>query len=169
VDPDTLYATLLKWLSRTASLARAQPAPASIAASGDSATRAASTTSVAELKQRLAGVAGLDIDAGLTLLRGNASRYARMLELFANSHEQDASRLAAALAANDSVTLKEVAHTLKGSAGHVGAVRVTGAAMRLHAVIAGSATTDEVEQHCANLIAELDALVAGIRSAFGAP
>jgi PAS domain S-box-containing protein len=158
VDPETLYATLLKWLSKRSSPAQTEPEPAPVAL-----TKEASAVATADLKRRLAAVSGLDVGAGVALLRGNASRYASMLKLFAASHEHDASLLATALAANDLATLRKLTHSLKGSGGHVGAAGVTRAAVLLHSAIAGSAA-DEIEQHCNALIAELNALISGIRS-----
>jgi HPt (histidine-containing phosphotransfer) domain-containing protein len=93
------------------------------------------------------------------MVRGNAAKYARLLTLFAESHANDAHLIEAALAANDLRTLKEMAHTLKGSAGNVGAIRVAEPAAALHYALHSNAAADNVDTCCAALSTELRALV----------
>jgi HPt (histidine-containing phosphotransfer) domain-containing protein len=57
------------------------------------------------------------------------------------------------------VTLKKLAHTLKGSAGNVGAVWVSEAAALLNTAIVRSAALGEVDDCCTALISELTPLV----------
>jgi two-component system sensor histidine kinase/response regulator len=161
VNPDTLYAALLKWLPK------APPAPQGemfVPADSGPATAAAGADP-ADLLRRLAEIPGLDIERGLTAMRGNATKFVRMLILFADSHATDAAQLAAALAANDLVTVKQLAHTLKGSAGTVGAMRVAEAAATLHAAIRNNLPVQEINAPCEALIVALDALVESVRSA----
>ena len=152
VDPGVLYHALLKWLPATAS----QPAAAPLqeaAASPD--------------EWRLASIPGLDIESGLALVRGNATKYARILTLFADGHGTDATRLSEGLAANDLTTLKELAHTLKGAAGTIGAKRTAEAAAVLHSAIRMNAGRDEIDSGCSALIKELTPLIERIRDVFG--
>jgi HPt (histidine-containing phosphotransfer) domain-containing protein len=118
----------------------------------------------AALRQRLANIPGLDIERGLALVRGNTSKYLRMLNLFVDGHAEDATLIAAGLASRDLIILKQLAHTLKGSAGNVGALWVSEAAGLLHSMIAQSAEQDEIDIHGNALIAELTSLVKAIRS-----
>ena len=71
----------------------------------------------------------------------------------------------AALAANDRAAVKALAHTLKGSAGTVGASRVADAAASLHAALRDNPQARDVDTLGATLIAELDALVESVRRA----
>ena len=156
VNPDDLYKALLAWLPASAIQAGASqstppPAPASLEASDPAAWR-----------MRLAGIPGLDVERGLAMVRGNTAKHARMLQLFADSHGEDAARLAEALRANDLVTLKQLAHTLKGSAGNLGATWVAEAAAALNAACHTDATRDAIEACGKALISRLASLIEAI-------
>lgn len=116
-------------------------------------------------RQQLAGIPGLDIDHGLALMHGNAIKHARMLTIFAESHAEDAMRLSERLTSNDLAALGQLAHTLKGSAGTIGATRVAEAAAALHSALRAGAERDETDTRCNTLIAELMSLIDGIRQA----
>ena len=158
VNPDDLYATLLRWLPAGSTAPRADK----IAAAGEAAAPASQLDS-AEWRRRLANIPGLDMEHGLALARGNASRHSRMLALFADSHAGDVSRLSASLANNDLVTLKQLTHALKGSAGNVGATKLADAAAALDLAIREAAGQDRIDRCCITLIAELTSLVEGIK------
>ncbi|MDP2171005.1 MAG: Hpt domain-containing protein, partial [Rhodocyclaceae bacterium] len=111
----------------------------------------------------LSAIPGINLQRGLDVVRGNAEKYVRLLNLFADSHGQDATSLTAALAAGDLDGIKRLAHTLKGSAGNLGATAVQEAATALHAAIARQAGHNEIERHLATLGAELAALIDAIR------
>ena len=144
VDPVALYTALLKWLPKSS------PLPAVVAQRVlDSAAG----------QQQLANIPGLDIGRGLALVRGNAARYERLLALFVDSHGQDARHFSEELAAGDFAAIKVRAHTLKGSAGNVGAVWVSEAAAHLHSVVVQASEADEIASCCTVLMAELTLLV----------
>ena len=122
------------------------------------------TRDPAEWRKRLTTIPGLDVARGLALVRDNPMKLAWMLLLFADSHAGDAAQLSAAMAAHDSDRLKTLAHTLKGSAGTLGATRVTGAAMALHAAIGDDEDPVGIETHGTALVAELTSLIEFIRN-----
>ena len=150
VDPCDLYTTLLKWLTPSCT-APATPvlAPAAL--------------DPAEWQRRLANIPGLDSARGLAMVRGNPKKYARILALFVDSHAPDVARLCAGMASGDLATLEGLAHTLKGSAGNVGALWVAEAATALHSALRTRAVGDEIDGHCTALIAELTELIAALR------
>ena len=168
VDPDILYSVLLKWLSATERSPRRTISPVPRDAPVMEVTaeaEAAPAPDAAELRRRLERIPGLDIERGLAVVRGNTTKYARLLGLFADGHGQDAARLSAGLASNDLVPLKELAHALKGSAGNVGAIRLYEAAETLYSALRASAGREEINARCTALIAELSPLIAGIQGA----
>ncbi len=119
VDPDILFATILKWLPEKAtdlpverSSAVPQPAPVVPA------------TPTAAPKLSLSDIPGLDSSIGLRSLRGRVGRYGELLRLFAASHAQDMDTVLAHLAAGDFEAAQRVAHSLKGAAGTLGAFRL---------------------------------------------
>ena len=161
VNPDVLYAALLKWLPAGAPVTGAGPATEPF----DQGKEAAPAPDAAGWRRRMEGIAGLDIERGLALVRGDTTKYSRMLALFADSHAGDAARLSERLASNDLIALKELAHTLKGSAGNVGAARVSDAAATLDSAIRTGKGADEIDSCCGILIDRLTSLIQGIRDA----
>ena len=155
VDPDELYRVLLKWLPKVEAVLRGTASKALPEGEAEDA---------AEWRQRLAAIAGLDVERGLTLVRGNAARYLGMLGLFADSYAEFGEQIAAAMTAGDLSSLRNRAHTLKGSAGNVGAIGVSGAAQALDQSIRAGAGRERIVECCESLIAALGSLIADIRA-----
>ena len=176
VNAEVLYAALLKWLpgnspARESGRSVQAEAPAAPLAAAPVATLAPVVAAVApdpaERQRRLAAIPGLDYQRGLSVIGGNATIYARLLALFVDSHATDAARLADGLSAKEFDTLKTLAHTLKGSAGSIGAAWVAEAATALNSAVRQGAAAEDIGTLCQALIAELDALIEGIRRATG--
>jgi len=74
-------------------------------------------------------IAGLDATVGLATTRGDVAAWRRLLARFAEVHRDDPARLRGASPA----TRGELVHTLKGTAGAVGAVQVCAALARVEA------------------------------------
>ena len=156
VTPALLYATLLKWLSRSDAGLKT---PVQIA--DENVNAAMTAKELAEWRQRLAGIAHLDIEHGLALVRGIAAKHAQMLFLFANTHAQDVARLEA----GDPNDLTELAHSLKGSASTIGATRIVELATLLHSALRANAGWDRINLQSSALANELGDLINGIRQA----
>ena len=114
VEPETLYATMLKWLAERAS-------PATVAETLSASPAAAAvpiveTSSVAILT-RLALIPGIDLGQGLALLRGNEEKYLRLLRLFVSNQSGVTESVAGLLANGQVVAAAALVHSLKGSAG----------------------------------------------------
>ncbi len=160
VNPDDLYRALLKWLPETA-----PDAGARTVAGREPESATAPAEDPAAIRQRLENIAGLDTGQGLAAMRGNWSKYRRMLALFAESHAADGAQLGLALAANDIEAVRGLAHTLKGSAGTVGATRTARVAAELNGAIRSGARREDIDRLCTDLIADLDTMVRDIRNA----
>jgi PAS domain S-box-containing protein len=151
VEPDLLYETLAQWLPTTSGVADERwPTASSLVDGGD--------------LHGLLAVAGLDTAHGLSIVHSR-ERYQRMLALFLDSHSPDPQRLQHMLDVGDLQGIQELAHGLKGSAGNVGAMGVSGAADTLLSAVRHTAARSEIDSHTQRLIEELLPLLAGIRGA----
>ena len=127
VDPALLYSMLMRWLpgpQARASAATAGPTPpaaAPLEAPGGAPANPLAGTGHDALLAALSGIEGLLPERGLKALRGDHGTYLRLLHRFVQTHADDARQIADALAAGDHGTAMHLAHTLKGSAGTLGA------------------------------------------------
>jgi PAS domain S-box-containing protein len=148
VEPEALYAALLKWLpSAPAAPTAATSLPAK----------------EAEWEQRLAEVPGLDPSLGLVMASGNRALYLRLLGMFVERHGQDAERVEKLLADGDLAEIQRLAHKLKGSSGSLGAAKLQAAADALQLAVRRGAGREEVGTLAEELVAELRLLLAGLR------
>ncbi|MBI4986509.1 MAG: response regulator [Rhodocyclales bacterium] len=149
VEPDMLFAVLLKWLPKRNEPHIVSTAPR--APDGD------------EWHARLERIPGLDVEQGLKNVRGAAATYARLLYKFAGLHAGDSEVLRAHLAAGRIKEAERLAHTLKGSSGILGAVRLQALSAELEAALRATHVADlEERQKEAALDLELGTLVRAI-------
>lgn len=108
IEPDHLWATLLKWVKpRNAALSgrREQQKPAE------------------REKGFPAEIAGIDIVDGLRRVLGKKDRYLYLLRRFLANHRETASEIRRALANGDLERADFLTHTIKGVAANIGATR----------------------------------------------
>lgn len=84
---------------------------------------------------------GIDVKVGLAIAQNNHVLYQRLLLKFKNSYHNGIDPMAAARANNDFETLEQLAHTLKGVAGNIGATQL----YELCQLLEDSAIQHEVE------------------------
>ena len=121
VEPEDLYACLLKWLPRSGQ------AEATV-----SAARAPEAEGPPELLASLEAIPGLDVASGLSLMRGKVQRYRHVVQMFVDRHAEAAAQLQELIAAGQVEAAEHLAHTLKGAAGSIGAVRIAHQASELN-------------------------------------
>jgi CheY-like chemotaxis protein len=152
VDPNTLYAMLLKWLPSPAGNAAVipvwEPPSAPIARPEPDQRRGTS------MKELLAGIPGLDIENGLSRVRGNEEKFAQVITLFLSGHESDLDKISDALENGDMTLAEQLTHSMKGTASLIGASAVAEHAAALLEAIRLKSGRDEIE-NCFTMLAPL--------------
>jgi PAS domain S-box-containing protein len=111
VEPERLYALLMKWLP---------PRDCIAADTRESAPRAPSE----DLHRRLSAIDGLDVTRGLLSARNRLDFYTRLLTMFITQRADNPQRLRGCVATADTESARALVHDLKGVAGTLGATRV---------------------------------------------
>ena len=148
VLPAALYAGLLKWL------------PADVPAAPPPDEQA--------LLERLRTIPGLDVDAGLHVVRGRRSQYLHLLQLFTELHEHDGDKVRACLAADDREGARLIVHSLKSVAGNLGAGELQRQAAQLEAAIKQGADAGQREPLLAAVDSARQVLLDGLRASLPA-
>jgi PAS domain S-box-containing protein len=135
VDPEVLFAAMLKWLpaQTAATLAVSQVTPAM-----------ANAQTALPLKPGTTRIPGLDIELGLKSVRGRMESYLRLLGNFALNHSADFQKIRDCLLSGDNTEARRLAHSLKGAAGALGAHAVQHAAALLETAIKESHPAAEI-------------------------
>ncbi len=166
VDPDALYAALLRWLpARTQTAASPTAIRPSTPDSSFTAVLSAEAYATAALQQ-LRQLPGLDVARGLAALRGKPSKYLDLLRQVVAGHADDMSRLAALVAADDRAAARNLAHTLKGVSATLGAGQIADPARRLEEAFRAdplmALNHESIEADMASIRGELTRLAAAI-------
>ena len=169
VDPDTLYAALLKWLPPAQAAQDGRPAETPVDHDARSAPPrdqpVPRAPEPASLKRRLAGISGLDVESGLARVRGNEEKFATVIDLYLRGHEFAIEKISAALDSDDMCLVEQLTHALKGSTGLIGASDVSSLASALLALIRQNAERAEINTAYAALVPRLRLLNEGLKHA----
>lgn len=148
VDPQDLYAALIKWLpgaARVTGVSTPLPAPP--------------THDSLALSKHLGEIIGLDLDTGLRAVRGRVGSYTRLLKTFMQSHGEDPRTMAELVTAERAADALRAAHTLKGAAGTLGLCSIQNLAARIETELRDNAPSKIVEQLIGELAAEHQRLI----------
>ena len=121
IDPDNLFATLLRW---------AKPRPRKAVDSQPPPTPAEGADEFV-----LPEIAGVNQADGLKRVAGNRRLYRDLLGQFAAKQSDAAAQVSAALESGDRQLAERIAHTVKGVAGNIGITGVQSAAQKLEKAI----------------------------------
>jgi len=155
VDPEVLYATLLKWLSNS-HLPETSGAPQPV----DTREQPAASAESEALLARLATVEGFNVARGLATLHGKAAKYLNLLRSFVALHSNDMMGLEDSLRDCDLTRARHLLHALKGAAATVGAEAISTQAQQMEERLLGKTDADLRDL-------SVNAEIQAIRAAFG--
>ncbi len=146
IDPDALFATVMRWVKPRRSRPSEPPVQKVEAVPHD-------LPDVPEID-------GIDINDGLKRVGGNSSLYRDLLMKFAAKHVNAGLQIADALQIGDRNAAERIAHTIKGVAGNIGIKPVRLAAEKLEKAIRESDSAVETILYDFNSIlrAQIDAI-----------
>lgn len=147
-----MFATLAKWIKPFHG-ATAKGG----AATATSAPQAFATPSLPALP-------GIDVKAGLTTTMNNPKLYRRLLSKFLEGQKDFAQMFKAACQGNDATAPARSAHTLKGTAGNIGAKRVQSVAGALEAACLENAPDAEITALLVEVMSELGPVLAALET-----
>ncbi|MDP3538808.1 MAG: response regulator [Azonexus sp.] len=148
VDPDALYAVLLKWLpARRGAVLKA---PAQMPSGKPDIDRA------------LRAIDGLDTVKGLAATRGNSERFLKLLRMYSSNHAGDMLDLRTALQKNDRKAAEQIVHSLKGASGALGLIRIFDQASQINQAFREGVPAENLMNGISLLEAELNAACTGI-------
>ena len=128
IDVEEMFNVLARWIKPAA---RPQSPAAQTAAAIPAVQPTASPAPLAVPADALSALPGIDVEAGLRHTQHNRALYHRMLQKFAAGHANFETGFTAALEHGDLALATRMAHTLRGTAGTIGANAVWQAATEL--------------------------------------
>jgi PAS domain S-box-containing protein len=145
VDPETLYATLLKWLPENSMRAAAEKVGADGTAAESPAAPAAVDPATAAIIARLATAPEIDMEQAIEVVRGRQAKLVAYLHELLASHHDDMLQVQDLLVQENREGAHRIAHTLKGVAANLGARGLAEAARQLDAVLREPAAAGDAE------------------------
>jgi HPt (histidine-containing phosphotransfer) domain-containing protein len=180
LDVQAMFNTMARWIT-PAVVAITDPAPATSAQGVQGALKTEETiaeestdtsaeghfglNSVAQATPvgPFAALVGIDVKAGLATTMDNPKLYTRLLNKFKDSQAGFADLFAQALLDADATAPARLAHTLRGTAGNIGARQVQAAAGELEQACLGQAPEAVVQAALAEVLAQLAPVIQGLR------
>jgi two-component system sensor histidine kinase/response regulator len=151
LDVNQMYATLARWI-----------APKNGPAAGAGGVAAPSAAPAPLSADTLPDLPGIDKGAGLSTTMGNTKLYTRLLIKFRDSQAGFAELFRSAQADADPTAATRCAHTLKGTAGNIGARGVQAAAGDLERACKDGAPQETVRALLDRTLAELSPVIAAL-------
>lgn len=108
-------------------------------------------------------IPGLDTSTGLATTMGNAKLYLKLLAKFRDSQADFERQFREAAQSSDRDAATRIAHTLKGTAGNIGAKLVQEAAGRLEQACKEKAPADSIEKFLQKTLHALDPVTEGLQ------
>ena len=169
LDVTRMYATIAQWVA-TRPLAKNEGEDSRFLREVDSAnqmvksaTALIDSTGDTTLLQTLPDeLPGIELDRGLATAMNNPSLYRRLLQRFVDGQSDFGSTFASARMDADVKAAERCAHTLRGTAGNIGAVALQQAASALEKKCKMGATSEEIDNALQASLFELNQVLSGL-------
>jgi len=148
IDPEKLFAALLKWIKPQTNNLKAAPPSAG----------PAKHLEIPEIQE-------IDTALGLKRAAGKPTLYLKMLQSYVTDQGNAVQLMQSAIQSNDHATLQRLAHTLKGTSGSIGATTLQIEADEIEDLAKKLASLDTIEQKLAPLSSHLNAIINAIKNA----
>jgi signal transduction histidine kinase/DNA-binding response OmpR family regulator len=155
IDPEALFAAMLRWINPRADATVTAKAPPETAAATARSPESAGAAETAALH-----IEGVDTQSALRRTGGNPKRYEMLLRKFAESASVQEIRVSQA--AGDTDTAARAAHSLKGAAANLGATALANSAAEVETAIKAGQSSQPLLD---TLETKLRTVVQAIRSA----
>jgi len=176
IDPDELFAKLLKWV-KPRKIEEVQKTAETAPAGTKGGVHETAATAPAEPKKEepkpakqndLPDIPGLDTSLGLKRVMGKKTFYVEMLKKYIENQGQAPVQIRQSLDADDYATAERQAHTAKGVSGNIGATALQGMAASLEKAIKERLPSEEIGTLLDSFGAAHGKLIAGLMEAFPA-
>ncbi|HDY7619584.1 TPA: response regulator [Vibrio vulnificus] len=175
IDPEILFNTIRKWCPRTLNEKDESPVDVEqsqtqqLDSSIESAATPKSTERLTAEKRTLETLESLDYKNGLLRVAGNQTLYRRLLSQLMDKEISAPERLTIALDKQDTEQAIIIAHSLKGSASNLGAIRLSDIASRLEVAIQHGKERAEIDKLNKELDGYLEHFFQDLALALGRP
>jgi len=176
IDPDELFAKLLKWV-KPRKIEEVQKTAETAPAGTKGGVHETAATAPAEPKKEeakpakqddLPEIPGLDTNLGLKRVMGKKTFYLEMLKKYIENQGQAPVQIRQSLDADDYATAERQAHTAKGVSGNIGATHLQGIAATLEKAIREKSPREEIGTMLETFGAAHGKLITGLMEAFPA-
>lgn len=158
IDPEQLFAMLLKWIPAKQAL----QSPVGNGAATEISEWHDKGTAASELVLQ---IAGLDVELGLKRVLGKQKSYLNLLRKYVEGQKSFKQEIISAVDQRDMNTAERIAHTLKGVSGNIGANQLQEQAKMLEDAISNNQDFEEIMSLIQETAALLATLIAAIEAA----
>ncbi|MBF0337524.1 MAG: response regulator [Nitrospirae bacterium] len=162
IDPDELFNRLLRWIPPLNKPGVVKSAPIKPDAA---AVQSAASAKPDEQLAPLYAIDGLDVTNGLRRVLGKPSSYLSLLKKFVAGQANAPEEINTALSEGRRNDAERIAHTVKGTAGNIGAMRVQERASKLEAAIKHNEPAEEIQRLCKDFAQELRGFILSVSQA----
>jgi HPt (histidine-containing phosphotransfer) domain-containing protein len=114
--------------------------------------------------EQLSTIQGMDVAAGLLMVQGDKDLYIRILGQFIDLHEDAPAKIQQAIQKSDLKAIQHLAHSLRGSAGTLGAKAILDTALELEKLAKAHQSSEDLAY--VRLIKQLASTISGLSQGY---